>query len=127
MTQEQITNINKICPYDQGIFVEPNWIPVHIKEPVIYMRWSSGGVSGGSYLDSSNPQPYYNEDEPPAFEVLDLVLKELKPNIQYLQYKELEKLTHTNSETEHEYYGNCTDWKVKYIVLSDLEVLLTKL
>lgn len=44
ISKEQIEKINKLCPNEwqeneQGIFTEPNMIPIHIKEPVVYMRW----------------------------------------------------------------------------------------
>lgn len=128
MTKEQIKKVNLEAPNnwgenEQGVFVEPNYIPVHIKEPVIYMRWLSGGWSGGSCWDDSNPQPF--ERNKPNFEVLDLVLKEIAPNVTYLQYKDIEKLIHTNSETEYEYYGNSSDFSVEYIILSELENYLT--
>jgi len=128
LTEEDIQKINKDVKdsWNEGIFKEPNYIPVHIKEPVIYMRWETGGYSGGSCWDDSDPQPYYNDDKP-KFTVLDLVLKKLKPDISYLNYKEIEKLIHSNSETEYEYYGNSRDYSVEYIILSDLYKLLEKL
>lgn len=126
MTKEQIEKINNECPYEQGIFVEPYGIPVHIKKPVVYMRYETGGVSGGSCWDSSNPQPY-SVSEKPKFKVLDLVLKELKPDLTYLQFREIEDLVHTNEETQHEYYGNSTDYKVEYIILSELEAVLKRM
>ena len=52
--------------------------------------------------------------------VLDLVLKEIKPDVTFLQFREIENLIKTNSETEHEYYGNCTDFEIEYIILSEL-------
>lgn len=124
LTKEQIKQINEKCPYDQGIFTEPYGIPNTIKEPVIYMRWSPGGVSGGSCWDSSDPQPYYNREKEGDFKVLDLVLEILKPNISYLEYKKISELIVSSEETEWEYYGNCTDWNIKYIILSDLIKLL---
>ncbi len=129
LTEEDIKEINsKVAnSWDEGVFKEPNWIPNNIKELVIYMRWSPGGVSGGSYWDDSDPQPYYNRDPKPKFTVLDLVLKKLKPEISYLEYKEVEKLIHSNTETDWEYYGNCTDYEIEYIILSDLYKLLEKL
>jgi hypothetical protein len=122
MDKETIKKINDKCPYEQGIFVEPYGIPVHIKEPVIYMRKDIGGMSGGSCW-GTEPEPYINT-ETVEFEVLDLVLMELKPNITYLQYKMVNKLIHTNNETQYEYYGNSTDYEIKYIILSELEKLL---
>lgn len=114
LTNEEIKEINNSISdsWNQGIFTEPNWIPNNVKEPVIYMRWSPGGISGGSCWDDSDPQPYYNEDIKPRFEALDKVLMKLCPNISYLQYKDIEALIKRNSDTEWEYYGNCTEWNV---------------
>lgn len=126
MTKEEIKEINDKCPYNQGIFVEPSMIPVHIKEPVIYGRYETGGYSGGSCWDDSDPQPYTEEPPKDRFKVLELVLEKLKPNITFLQYKKIESMIHDNEETEYEYYGNSTDWKVEYIILSELEAFLNE-
>jgi len=127
MTQDDIIEINKRCPEDQGIFTEPSMIPTHIKEPVIYRRYSTGGVSGGSCWDEGNPQPYTEDEPKDGFRVLELVLEKLKPSITFLQYKQIDSMVHNNEETEHEYYGNSTDWKVEYIILSELERFLNTL
>ena len=125
LTKEQIKRINEESPMEwqtneQGVFTEPNGIPNDIKELVIYMRWETGGVSGGSCWDYSDPQPYETEGGEPSFKVLDLVLKELSPNISYLNFKGIEKLINSSEDTDWEYYGNRTDFEVKYIVLSEL-------
>ena len=111
LTQQQIEGINKKCPYDQGIFRQPYGIPVSIKEPVIYCRYETGGWE---------PRPYEKEPPKDRMKVLELVLMELKPNISFLQYRLIEGLIHNNEETEREYYGNSTEWKIEYIKLSDL-------
>ena len=126
MTKEEIKEINDNCPDNQGIFVEPSMIPVHIKEPVIYCRYETGGYSGGSCYDDSDPQPYTEEPPKDRFKVLEMVLEKLKPNITFLQYEKIEEMIHNNEETEYEYYGNSTDWKVEYIILSELEAFLNK-
>lgn len=129
LTKEQIDKINKECPYSydsdaQGIFKEPTGIPDKIKTPVVYMRWETGGVSGGSCWDSSDPRPYTKNDPKPKFVVLDMVLKELMPDISYLQYKEVENLIHSSEKTDWEYYGNCTEYSIEYVVVDDLIKLL---
>ena len=120
---EEINNDPSIDGWREGIFTQPTYIPVHIKTPVIYQRYETGGVSGGSCWEDSDPQPY-SVDERPPFKVLDLVLRKICPDISYLKYREIEGLIHTNSESEYEYYGNSTDWEVKYIILEDLYKLL---
>lgn len=127
LTKEEIKEINNKCPYNQGIFVEPSMIPTHIKEPVIYCRYETGGYSGGSCWDWSNPQHYTEEPPKDRFKVLEFVLEKLKPSITFLQYKKIEEIVHNNEETEYEYYGNSTDWKVEYIILSELEDFLNKI
>ena len=104
LTKNQIKKINKEAPNEwqtneQGIFTEPFGIPVNIKEPVIYCRYEIGGYSGGSCWDDSNPQPYTKDEPKDKMKVLDLVLKELKPQITFLQFREIEKLIRTNEET----------------------------
>lgn len=120
LTKEDIEAINNECPSNQGIFNEPYGIPNNIKELVVYMRWETGGVSGGSCWDSSNPRPYTTDEPKPKFKALDLVLKRLKPDLTFLQFREIEELIKSSENTEWECYGNCTDWAVEFIVLREL-------
>lgn len=105
MTQEDIREINLECPSsEQGIFKEPFGIPNHIKEPVIYMRWVKGGIEGGSCWGTERTQ---RESEPkPKFMVLDLVLKKLKPDLTFLQFRDIEYLIHS---TEKKKFGITTE------------------
>ncbi len=124
LNKEQIEKINKTC-FDkcgwenggQGIFCEPYGIPVHIKEPVIYMRWITGGVSGGSCWEDSNPLPYTNEKEP-DFIALNETIKELNISLTFNQYEVIKNLIQYKIDSEAEYYGNSTDYETKYIILS---------
>lgn len=129
LTQDDIKEINKNAiqewqENEQGIYKEPFGIPTHIKDYVIYMRVTTGGVSGGSYHSDSNPTPYVLRTVKNDFRILDDVLAKLKPDITYLQYKKINSIKHTNSETEYEYYGNSTDYEITYIILSELIDLL---
>lgn len=126
LTEDQITKINNECPSDQGIFFQPNGIPVDIKEHVVYMRWETGGWRGGGYRDGAIARPYTSDEPKPKFKALDLVLKELKPNISFLEFREIEELIRTNHESESEYYGNSTDYEIEFIVLSELITVLEK-
>ncbi len=131
LTEDQIASINGKCPNhwqrnEQGIFTQPNGIPVDIKGRVIYQRVHTGGVEGGSCWDESDPRPYTVDEADYPFTVLDMVLEELVPNLSYSKFKEIQKLIHTNDETEYEYYGNCTEYEVRYIILQELIELLNK-
>lgn len=79
------------------------------------IRWVTGGVSGGSCWDDSNPTSYHSDEEEPDFEELDKVLEIFASGISFIQYKKLMKLTSTQDHTEYEYYGNCTYSKTRSI------------
>jgi len=123
MEQELINKINELCPEDQGIFVEPFGCD-GIIEPLIYMRWITGGLKGGSYHEDSYLRAF-DGDGRPQFIALALVLKELNPNLSYLDFIEVENLIHSNEESEYpDYYGNYDEYGIEYIKLSELEQLL---
>lgn len=88
---------------------------------VICYMWETGGVSGGSCWESSNPQPYISNKKEPEWNVLDKIFEKFRPNISYLEYKKLvSSLEKKTDYTEHEYYGNKSHYDVKYIVLDEL-------
>ncbi len=127
LTQSQIEAINKECPYGQGIFREPFGIPNHIKELVVYTKWESGGRGGSCWDDEDTVNEDYTSDRPSdAFKVLDLTLKVLKPEVTFLQFKEIQNLVQSNTETDYGYYGDYTEDTIEWIVLSDLYEALAK-
>ena len=75
LTEQQIEKINKSLKdsWNQGIYKEPYGVE-HEKDYVIYQRHERGGVSGGSCWDSSDPQPYYNDEDRPNWDALDEVM-----------------------------------------------------
>ena len=127
LSQEIITKVNNRLNeegfYDQGIFREPQNIPTNIKEPVVYMRWNSGGVSGGSCWDYSNPH-HYEGDEKPEFKALDYLLEEILPNISYLTYKKISGIVNNVDYTDDGYYGNRDYYEIEYILVSELLELI---
>ncbi len=127
MEKNVIEKINRLCNGNQGVFLQPNFIPVDVKELVIYTSYETGGYRGGGYRDEDEPRRYVENEPEDKWKVLDLVLEELSSDISYLQYKRILRLVHTNEETQREYYGNSTDWKAEYIILSELENLLRQI
>ena len=128
LTESQIKEINDKCPSDeQGIYRQPYGIPTDVKGLVIYCRYETGGWRGGSCWGNEDLREYTEAPPKDRMQVLDLVLEVLKPNISYLQYKKIDSLIHTNEETSEHYYVNSTDWKIEYIVLSELIELLESL
>ena len=127
LTQSQIEAINKECPYGQGIFREPFGIPNKIKELVVYTKWQSGGRGGSCWDDEDTVNEHYNNSRPnDSFKILDLTLKVLRPEITFLQFREIEALIHSNTETDYGYYGDYTEDTIEWIKLSDLYEALAK-
>lgn len=83
----------------------------------LFVEWHTGGISGGSCWESSNPQPYSTDEPEPEFTDLDNVLLSICPSIPYLQYKSFNNLIKEDYRTELEYYGNCEEYKNKKISL----------
>lgn len=81
----------------------------------------TGGISGGSCWGGEN---YANviDHESPEIDCLDDIIQSISPNITYLQYKKLIK--NANIETEcwsvGEYYGNSSNYIMKYVNLYNL-------
>lgn len=122
MTQEEIKHLNDSGKYDtwnQGIFIQPNHIPIAIKDPVVYMRWDSWGYSGGNCW-GDEPEEYENDE--PEFDVLYEVCKYLNPNISQNEINMIHALSVVDDGGEDdEYYGNATYYKVRYVPLSVVE------
>ena len=87
----------------------------------LYVQWETGGVSGGSCWDSSNPRSYSTNNAPEELVALDHILNALKPEITYIQYKMLaNSVMKVDTHTENEYYGNCTNYAMKKVRVRDL-------
>ena len=119
LTEKDIQKINKSLeyPWDQGIYKEPFGVE-HVKEHVIYQRHNSHGYSGGNCW--GDEAEYYNNSERPEWEVFDKVLKEVCPQISYLQYKDIEKLITHLERGEGGYYGNSDYYDIWYLPLETL-------
>ena len=94
---------------------------------ILLKTWETGGVSGGSCWESSNPKPYYNSATEPDWYTLDKILEEFCPSISYLQYKKLAAKEKHKTYTEYEYYGNNTEYEVKYLYLQDIYDVLVEM
>lgn len=87
----------------------------------ISVEWETGGVSGGSCWESSNPQPYSCSDPEPEFELLDKLIEYFFPNIGFIQYKRAcQELIEHDEKTDYEWYGNHTDYAIKKVNLKKL-------
>ena len=101
---------------------------VNFKDIYLNFVWivhETGGVSGGSCWDDSDPQYYSTDYDMPEFVAFDEVLTKVVPNLPYLHYKAIcSQFVKELDYTDHEYYGNHTDYEIKYVSLCDLYTYL---
>ncbi|MBW3021101.1 hypothetical protein KY334_07435 [Candidatus Woesearchaeota archaeon] len=88
----------------------------------IYIKWIIGGEEGGSCWDEEDSEPHYPVDieDEPNFDVLDNILNNVCPSMNFTQYKELLKLTTVDEFSKNEYYGNYTVYAIKSIKLKTI-------
>ena len=87
----------------------------------IWVQFETGGTSGGSCWDDSDPQDYHCDGEMPEFIGFYKLLELTVPTLGFLQVKLMEHdLIHSFDYTNYEYYGNCTNYDIKYAKLSDI-------
>lgn len=85
-------------------------------QAALSIQWRIGGQTGGSCWDDGDAEyEDLGSDDMPEFKELDKLLAEYAPNI-----KGLDNLIKTCTYIEDEYYGNYTQWQVKYILIEDL-------
>jgi len=95
-----------------------------IKDGIISVDWTIGGLTGGSCWGSS-ADTARTADPEPEFEDLDKILAEICPNISFLQYKRLcQAVIKTKDQTENGYYGNYYEKRIKSFSIAELEEYL---
>lgn len=88
---------------------------------VIAIRYSTGGIAGGSCWDDS--ENYTFRSDPPDKEELNYIenaLIKIAPNISFFNYFQIKQLENEDFETENEYYGNSTDYRIQFVFVEDL-------
>ena len=94
---------------------------------VIFQITEIGGASGGNcYGDEAHSYQTINGKSTPF--IFDDLLTYIAPQLTFIQYREMMKdLTIIESnESKHEYYGNHTEYHVKYILLENLCTFMDK-
>lgn len=92
------------------------------KSNIIGVAWHISGASGGNCYGGEAEK--YSVEEPSIKELylLEDVLSELFPDLKYSEYRKIMELTPFESKItgSYEYYGNCTNYYVKYIKVDKL-------
>lgn len=123
MTQEQINKINSdpsIDSWYEGIFKEPYKIPNDVKELVVYQRYEIGGAQGGNCW-GGEAVAFTNRETREFSRILDVVMLELWPDIPHLLYSKLLRMVNESTDSEWEYYGNYSDYVIRYLPVSVIE------
>ena len=92
--------------------------------------WYVGGLSGGSCWDEGESKHYYRQsyEKEPDLKDLDNLFDELKLNLNFRAYKKIiSECIKYDEYTECEYYGNTSEYKIKYVEFKDLYNILYKL
>lgn len=100
--------------------IPPNDLEKFGEDLFLFESYESGGVSGGSCWDDSDPQPYSTDYSFENESQLDILLNSQFPTISYLQYKQLLALEEIDYYDVNEYYGNYTTYCYKKISLRRL-------
>jgi len=74
----------------------------------------SGGISGGSCWESSDPTPYTTNDTWETDILKDIILN-CAPDIKLSEYWQLEKQFTVGDVEETEWYGNRTYYKIRFV------------
>lgn len=86
-------------------------------------QWVTGGRTGGSCWDEGE-STYYSRDaeDEPEETVLDEILDDVFPDLTFREYRALKRagVYDVQNNSESEYYGNYTDYKVRTLDLVKL-------
>lgn len=90
---------------------------------VIYISTMTGGTAGGNCW--SDGGHYGIDGEQEDWTSFDNLLTKFCPNISFLLYRKIVSLFNSVDYTEREYYGNYTNYNVKYLKIKALwDILL---
>lgn len=115
-------NVNK------SAWIHPfrSWGEEKFEKEHLFYAYETGGVSGGSCWESSNPQPYVEDGKDTGFIILEWVVEHFAPDLTFLQFQKLSREVLQFDHTEYEYYGNRTEYCVQYIPIETVLKFINK-
>jgi hypothetical protein len=128
MTYEQFLEV-LLMSHDE--FSIGSWSDFYLSEDgtsehnrTLCKRWISGGQQGGGHWGTNT---YTRSPDPePEFSALTSLLMHFAPALTFLQYQKIIESQEIDSTCETEYYGNSTEYSIKYIKLEELYNLLVE-
>lgn len=118
----------KMISYDD---IEAMCEDYYVKEDTVGKKyfessWVIGGFTGGNCWGDEANISLGSEEEPKTWDLDDFLLKNCA-NISFLHYKNIcDTLVNYTTDHDYEYYGNCTNYSIKRIYLTDLYEFLVK-
>lgn len=92
----------------------------YVEDGYVTKKWMTGGAWGGSCW-GGNPGDYSpSADKEPDLTVIDYALETYTPDIKFSKAKKVFDLVEYDDETQHEYYGNHTNYGIKRISVARL-------
>ena len=102
----------------------------NLYECYLYIRWNTGGISGGSCWDDGTEDRHYHTtgEHEPNFDSLYQLLELVCPKITFIQYNILmSKVLEVDSYTDYEYYGNSTNYCIKTVNLGKMYDIMSEM
>lgn len=98
------------------------------RKNIIYVKWTTGGMTGASCYDTGTARMRPTESEPePEFNEIDKILEIFSPNINFLQYKNLlTEVIEREEDGYSDFYGNYDKYGIKLIDMRKLFDALLK-
>lgn len=88
---------------------------------VLQAEWYTGGMSGGNCWNDNEPRYEASGEQPEELKILDEILEQFNPNINFLQYKNLcSAVVKHDTRSVSEYYGNSSDYAFVSVELEPL-------
>lgn len=91
-----------------------------VSDLYLYTSWVTGGQSGGSCWDTEERHQFSSmgSEPEPEFQGLSKMMEDLKINVS--KYHKIKEKLQYIEWTQNEYYGNYTNYRMKYISVRDL-------
>ena len=99
------------------------------KSGFMAVAWHIGGATGGNCWGNEAEKYIVEHPTPLEFTLMEKVLEDVCPNLTYKQYKQIVSQLDIKEDTtgNYEYYGNRTEYFVRYFPVKNLVQAIEKL
>ena len=121
LTEQGIERLNKqVDGWDEGIFIQPNYIPTKIKDAVCFIRYQTQSRGGSCWDDIDTVNEIYDHDKP-EFKILNLTLEEIGANDEQIAHIKNYMITNESDAGGYVgYYGDFDDYEADWVQLEEI-------